>query len=145
MKERSHIRAVEGENNSAQATAPETPDASLQLDEETLPIDEVIVDDDWYVEPEPRQIAAWLVPTLAITTTMAWTAFFAWANSGEILAGGSPQQWIGWITAWAVPVLLIVALWLLFMRNSAREGQRFGDIARNLSEDRRGLSKGSSL
>lgn len=135
MKERSHIRAVEGENSSAQATAPETPDTSAQMDDEVLPADEVIVDDDWYVEPEPRQIAAWLVPTLAITTTMAWTAFFAWANSGEILAGGSPQQWIGWITAWAVPVLLIVALWLLFMRNSAREGQRFGDIARNLSEE----------
>ncbi len=135
MKERSHIRAVKGESNSAQPTDPGSPDAVMAEDGEAMPMADVVADDDWYVEPEPRQIAAWLVPTLAIMAALAWTAFYIWANRTEILSGGSPQQWISWIISWTIPVLLIVALWLSFMRNSAREGQRFGDIARNLSEE----------
>ena len=135
MKERSHIRAVDGKGNSAQATEAGLPGTPPQMDEELLQGDDIVVDDDWYVEPEPRHVAAWLIPTLAIIAVLAWTAFYVWANRVEMLSGGSPQQWIGWITSWTIPVLLIVALWLLSMRNSVREGRRFGDIARNLSEE----------
>ncbi|MBH5322716.1 coiled-coil domain-containing protein [Aurantiacibacter sediminis] len=77
----------------------------------------------------------WVVPTLAIFAVLGWTGFFGWIYRDEILAGASPQQWADWIVAWCVPVLLIVGMWLLAMRNSGREAARFGGIARQLSDE----------
>ncbi|WP_271077750.1 hypothetical protein [Aurantiacibacter sp. MUD61] len=77
----------------------------------------------------------WVVPTLAILAVLGWTGFFGWIHQAEILAGATPSQWADWIVAWCVPVLLIVGLCLLALRNSAREAARFGGIARQLSDE----------
>ena len=101
--------------------------------EETLILDEP-VEEVWEDEPGPRNWD-WIVPTLATLAILGWTGFFGWVHQGEMLAGGTPEQWSGWIVAWAVPVLLVVSLWLLALRHSRREAGRFTDVARALSQE----------
>ncbi|HEY7807475.1 MAG TPA: ATPase [Croceibacterium sp.] len=107
--------------------------AQQAVADDTLLLDQPVADE-WKDEPSPRRFG-WLAPTLAVLAVLGWTAFFGWANQREILAGGTPQQWSGWIVAWSVPVLLVVALWLLAMRHSRREAARFGDVAQLLSHE----------
>jgi chromosome segregation ATPase len=86
-------------------------------------------------EPERRFRFGWVVPTLAILVILGWTGFFGWVHQREILAGASPAQWSQLVGDWAVPVLLVVALWLLAMRNSRREAARFAETAQSLSQE----------
>lgn len=88
--------------------------------------------EEWVEEPAPTRWP-WVVPLLAGTAILGWTAFFGWAHQADIAAGGTPRQWTAWVVAWAVPTLLIVAVWLLAMRTSRREALRFGEIANMLS------------
>ena len=98
----------EGEPAEAFAEAPETIEA-------------------WEDEEPAERIGgfAWVVPTLAVLAVLGWTTFFGWVHRDAILAGASPAQWADWTVDWAVPVLLIVALWLIAMRYSRREAARF--------------------
>lgn len=92
--------------------------------------------DEWLEEDfeEPVRIA-WVVPTIAIFAILGWTGFYGWALQAEILQGETPQQWIGWLTQWSAPVLLISVVWLLAMRNSRQEAKRFSDTAALLSHE----------
>src|SRR5690606_4795892 len=83
----------------------------------------------------PRNRFGWVIPTLALVTVAGWTALFVIAQKDVLLTGGTLQQWTGWITSWAIPVLLVVAIWLLAMRTSSREAQRFGDAAKLLADE----------
>ncbi|KLE36071.1 hypothetical protein AAW00_03230 [Aurantiacibacter luteus] len=93
----------------------------------------------FWVEDEEQHPArprfAWAVPALAILAVLGWTVFFAWANFSQMLGGAGPQQWIDWVGQWSLPVILVVGLWLLAMRNSRREANRFTDAARALSHE----------
>ena len=93
------------------------------------------VEDAWEDEEVSHRRLDWLVPATAVLAVLAWTGFFGWANASEILVGGTPQKWSGWIVSWAVPVLLVVSLWLLALRHSRREASRFGDVAQLLSQE----------
>jgi hypothetical protein len=124
----SHIVAVGPEN------------ARSGAQEETLKgaQDEVLALDEAWEEPaetRPRSRFGWVFPVLAGLTIAGWTALFVIAQKDILLAGGTLQQWTGWITSWAIPVLLVVAIWLLAMRTSSREAQRFGDAAKMLAEE----------
>jgi len=89
--------------------------------------------DEEEVEEAPSRGFGWVLPALALLVVAGWTGFFAFARQSQILAGGTPVQWSDWITAWSVPVLLVLSLWLLAMRHSRREANRFGDVARAMS------------
>ncbi|RYY35277.1 MAG: ATPase, partial [Sphingomonadales bacterium] len=82
-----------------------------------------------------RRLWPIVLGTLAMAVLVGWTAFFVWANRDAMAGGAASGQWIGWITQWAVPVLLIAVAWLIAMRSSAREAVRFGDAARMLSQE----------
>lgn len=87
-------------------------------------------------EPSPSLSRfSWITPSLAALAVLGWTAFFGWVHQQAIAAGASPSQWAEWIVDWAVPVLLVVALWLLAMRNSRSEATRFAVAARALSQE----------
>ena len=130
-----HIRAV-GEN---------LPDENRQPAEETLELDQPIEDsrwDDWEDEmPDPasRRWLDWVLPAIFVSAALGWTGFYAWIRSTAGLSGASADQWIGWTTQWAIPILLIVSLWLLAMRLSRREAARFGDAAAALAGEARAL------
>ncbi len=89
--------------------------------------------DTFHLEAEDDRSSGWIAPSIALLAIAAWTGFFGWAHLAQISARPTPEQWTGLVTQWAIPVLLVVAIWLLFMRNSAREARRFADVAHTLS------------
>ncbi|MGB3167353.1 MAG: ATPase [Alteraurantiacibacter sp.] len=104
-------------------------------------VDQAVAEDaveEEYWEEEEASAAprgTWIVPTIAILAILGWTGFFAWVHQSEILAGASPERWTQWIATWSMPVLLVIGLWLLAMRNSRREANRFTDAARALGKE----------
>ncbi|PLK25815.1 ATPase [Novosphingobium sp. TH158] len=117
-----------------QAAEPATETEELLLDTAT---EESVAaawgDEADYAETEaPRR--HWIVPALALSAIAGWSAFFVWANQW-LLGGTTPQQAVSLITTWAAPTLLVVATWILSLRNSRHEAMRFGDTARMLSEE----------
>lgn len=99
---------------------------------------EMLLDEAW-LESEPEAHApsrfGWMAPTLALVAIAGWTGFFGWAISGEVMAGAPPTAWAGWIVAWSVPVALIGVVWLLAMRSSRAEANRFAASAALLSRE----------
>lgn len=91
--------------------------------------------DDWddVEEINPVMRRGWLAPFFAIIVMLAWSGFFGWANRSQILSGASPSQWIDWIVSWSVPIVLVLAIWFLVMRNSRAEAARYTDAANALS------------
>ena len=123
----SNIRAIGPEDGAQSDIASSDAAAEVAVTEEEFV-------DEWEPEEDFRPSRMrWFVPILAASAIAGWTGFFVWAQQSTILGGGTPQQWIGWITAWAVPVLLVVSLWILATRNSRREAVRFGEVAESLS------------
>ncbi len=98
--------------------------------------------DEWAEDEAPAgRSFTWLLPTLALLTVAGWTGFFGWSNSHAMLASSTPQQWIGWIGDWSLPVVLVIGLWLLAMRHSTREATRFGAAAQTLSNESSALEQ----
>lgn len=99
---------------------------------------EMLLEEAW-VESEPDAPApprfGWLAPTLALLTILGWTGFFGWTISGEVTAGAAPTAWAGWIVAWSVPTALVGVIWLLAMRSSRAEANRFAASAALLSRE----------
>lgn len=132
-----HIQAV------GQEPVQEAPDEAAENAVE----EPILLEDEWIAEEdefEPAPGTRWidrLIPATAITAMVAWTGFFAWTFRNDILTGSTSQQWIGWIINWTVPMLLISIFWLLSMRNSRREAQRFGDTAQMLRQESHALEE----
>lgn len=75
------------------------------------------------------------MPAIAATIVAGWTGFFVWANWSDLAAGAGAATISQLIVAWTVPILLVCILWLVAMRSSRREANRFGDAARLLSDE----------
>lgn len=91
--------------------------------------------DDEIVESAPIRDLSWICPALAFVAVAAWTAFFAWAVILPSRDANSPQQWVFWISQWAVPVLLVLITLLVTMRTSKRESGRFADVSLSLARE----------
>ena len=76
---------------------------------------------------------AWMAPSIALLLIATWTGFFVWANLAIMSAPAPASAWTQWITAWAVPVLLVLVTLLVITRSSRREAARFGDAAQVLN------------
>lgn len=127
-----HIRAVGASGGDSTAQTP-AEDGEIAVAGEDLVLDESW-DEDWIEQPASRRFG-WLIPALALLAIAAWTGFFGWANRAALLAGTTPQQWTGWIGQWAVPVLVVLAAWLLFQRNSTLAARRYAEAASALSSE----------
>jgi len=86
-------------------------------------------------EPSPRRWPVLLAAALALVAIAGWSVLFALVHGTEMLRGGSPAEWAGWIRDWAIPVLLVAVCWLVAMRHSRREARRFGETARLLGDE----------
>jgi chromosome segregation ATPase len=102
------------------------------------PVDDFISHD---VPAPHRERFGWIVPALAALVVFDWTVFFGLVHGPAMLAGASPAQWSAWIVDWSVPVVLVVAVWLLWMRNSRSEAARFGQAARELAQESSALER----
>lgn len=83
-------------------------------------------------EPAPYQ-RNWIAPACAGLVIAIWTCLFVWSVILRQEQPISADQWAWWITQWSMPVVLVLALLLLAMRTSRREGRRFADVAHALS------------
>lgn len=156
MSRRKNLVALDASNNSG--SEQDAVDAAMELSSQDATADTAEDAEEAAVEEAPEALApnvseyqeawdeaapgrsfGWLVPALAILAIAVWTGFFGWIHQSEIFAGAQPQVWAGWIVDWAVPVLLVVALGILAMRNSTREAARFGETARLLSQESENL------
>ena len=130
MTNGSNIRAIGSDD------AQEASDETLNREESLEPID---LEEEWLEEDsEPvrlRRWSDWIVPTIATAAILGWTGLFAWAFRSELFVASTPEQWISWIINWSVPTLLIATFWMLAMRLSRKEAQRFGDVAMLLRDE----------
>lgn len=136
MSRRKNLIALENGSDAGEPTAEEPMAEDMTAGQSQDDVFEPAEDEfeGWEEDaPEPRRNI--LLPTLAILAIASWTAFFGWVHHQEMLAGTTPGAWAEWIIDWSVPVLLVVALWLLAMRNSVREARRFGETAQLLSAE----------
>ena len=140
MNRRKNLIALDGHNGDEHADM--TDDAADTMTETSVeePAEEPqdVFEQDWDEEPALHRRNV-LLPLVAVAAILGWTGFFGWAHQAEMLGGAAPATWAGWITDWAVPVLLVIGLWLLAMRNSTREANRFGETARLLSQESQAL------
>ncbi|QZH74673.1 MAG: ATPase [Erythrobacter sp.] len=89
----------------------------------------------WTEEAPSAPRGVWVTPAIAIAVILGWTGFFGWVHGPQMLTGATPEAWTGWIANWSMPVLLVIGVWLLAMRNSRREANRFTDAARALAKE----------
>jgi len=130
MTRGSHITAIGPEEERPAQSRPEAAE-----DGADFAVGEVWDD----AEDPPRRNLAWIAPALILAAILGWTGFFIFAHQQQMLAGADPRQWSAWIGNWAMPVLLLVALWLLSHRSGDREAARFSRIAHDLSRESRQL------
>ncbi len=102
----------------------------------TAPTDDRTDDQQWD-EEAPARAPRWplVAATLAVLAVLGWSAFFGWSQLAALRGGITPLQASGLVSAWSAPVLLVAVGWLVAMRSSRREANRFGDAARLLSEE----------
>ncbi|WP_126172354.1 ATPase [Altericroceibacterium xinjiangense] len=138
-----NLAAVEPGTPEAETNPQSLPEAAPEASVETtdpgtadLPpqpewIEQPVYEDESARGGSPERVA----PPLAALAIAGWTAFFVFAHDQEMFAPATPEQWSGWIASWSMPVALIIALWLLAMRNSRREAGRFASAAHALSTE----------
>ena len=101
--------------------------------------DALDLSDDWTEDELPAGGYAarfgWLSPALALFAVASWTGFYGWAHQAEMLARPAPAVWAGWVVEWAVPVALIGIVWLLAMRSSRAEANRFAAAAAQMNRE----------
>lgn len=133
--------AGQGDNAGSGGGEPIAPepsfDASASAD--SIEPDEASWDSVWTdAEIDPGNDAmprGWLLPALAGAVITGWTALFIAATLPRLTGGLALADVPPLVTQWAAPVLLVGMGWLLALRHGAREGKRFGDVARMLSTE----------
>lgn len=117
-----------GRGDNSGADQPPQPEANgLAAEDNALELSEL-----WLESPADAPVPngrAWLAPVLALLAIGGWSAFFVWAHQTPMLASVAPAQWATWLVQWSVPVALVGIVWLLAMRSSHAEAQRFAAVA----------------
>lgn len=129
-------------NETSEALSDTSAQAQVQSGAEAQPAPEteapLFEREDAYENEAPRSGAlGWIVAGLAALAILAWSALYGFAMQDQLLSAATapPAQWVRWIIDWSVPVLLICVVWMLAMRNSTREANRFAASAALLSQE----------
>lgn len=131
------IRAVGGDNELLDAEANEEFKEGLATDEQP---EEPYFEDAGDYEEESALPSPWpgrFLTGFAVVAVLAWTGLYAWAMQDQLLAAANstPSQWVRWIIDWSVPVLLVCVAWMLAMRSSTHQANRFAATAAKLSAE----------
>ncbi|MXO65988.1 ATPase [Altericroceibacterium endophyticum] len=121
---------------SVQQTAPESSAYETSAAEETW-VDDTAEDADDDMSADK----SWIVPALAVFLITAWSGLFAFAHSSLWRDPPAMETVPALVSQWAIPVILIVGLWLLIQRNSRSEANRFARAARALSTESQQLEQ----
>lgn len=119
-----------------EAAAVAIPDADQLTGEQDglLPLD-AGPDEDLAPPDQPATPRDTIAAAAAIAAVIGWTGFFVSAHWPRMRGGADAAQWSDWITAWAVPLLLVIGLWLLARRHSRTEAGRFNDATTRLRDE----------
>ena len=82
--------------------------------------------------PAPARWHGWVFPALCGLALAGWTGLFVAAHIADT---GTPDQWLGWITAWSGPVAVLGLVWLAVRQTGQTEAERFSETARQLHKD----------
>lgn len=131
------IRAVGGDNELLDAEGNEEFKEGLATDEQP---EEPYFEDAGDYEEESALPSPWpgrFLTGFAVVAVLAWTGLYAWAMQDQLLAAANsaPSQWVRWIIDWSVPVLLVCVAWMLAMRSSTHQANRFAATAAKLSAE----------
>ncbi|MEW4466698.1 hypothetical protein AB1K62_02555 [Parasphingorhabdus sp. JC815] len=85
-------------------------------------------DDDIISTPGTRYIA----PVLLGVAIAIWTGVFLWAYREIFTAVPTMKTGIELLSQYCLPVVTLIVLYILYMRNSSREAERFDDVATSL-------------
>lgn len=110
-------------------------DAIALGEERFVSEDEIDAGELGYYEDENsagRRWTAFIVPVILGLLLAAWTGFFGWTYFAEIQTAITGDRVVALIGMWTVPALFLGVLWLLFIRSSRAEADRFGDAAKLL-------------
>ncbi|WP_017665643.1 hypothetical protein [Porphyrobacter sp. AAP82] len=136
MAGRHQIRALgrkSGSDNAGDTSLPEAEDGGEALELSDTWVDEESVE---AVPDTPRpSLLAKSAPALAVLAIGGWSGFFVWAHLADMQARTVPAQWAQWVVMWAVPVALVGIMWLLSMRSSQAEAQRFAATAAAMNRE----------
>lgn len=106
---------------------------TLQADPDPMPMPEpapwLSDDADDAVPP-----AGWLsrANIIAALVLLGWTGLFVWAMLPQWQMGIAPEQMVQALSQWAMPVAVILTLYLISQRNSIAEARRFAGVAGSL-------------
>lgn len=89
--------------------------------------------DDEDISPPADSLGRWAIAGAGLAAI--WTGFFVWASLPQWQAGLSPAQVTEAVTQWAIPVIAILALYLVMQRNSTAEARRFARVAGSLRSE----------
>lgn len=92
-------------------------------------------------EPQPRRRAGWLAPALTVLAVLGWFGGAVWLLRDTLAGSIAPIALIELIAALCVPPALICILYLLAMRTSTAEAQRFGATARAMRAEAASLER----
>ncbi len=123
--------------NPTEAHAEESVPDMIDSSAEAIPTNEYTTDYEDYSDETPRHrgIAQFIAPTILMIAFAAWCVFFGFTFWPEAQAGLTNDRIVTLIATWAMPSLLIAVMWLLVMRNSSREANRFGNVAYSLRNE----------
>ncbi|MEM6826929.1 MAG: ATPase [Pseudomonadota bacterium] len=131
------IRAVEGETSKATTEGNEDFADYVVIEESAEePYFEDVIEFDEDVAP-PSRWPGRIITGLALVTALGWTGLYTWAMQDQLLSASTaaPTQWVRWIIDWSVPVLLVCMVWMLAMRSSTHQANRFAATAAKLSAE----------
>jgi hypothetical protein len=122
-----------GGNDAGETTLPEAEGGAdaLELSDSWMAEDEA---DGAFDAPRPSLLSK-AAPALAVLAIAGWSGFFVWAHLAAIEAGAAPAQWAQWIVMWAAPAALVGVIYLLAMRSSQAEAQRFAATAAAMNRE----------
>jgi hypothetical protein len=85
---------------------------------------------------EPRGALSWLVPGLAAALIIGWTVLLGVARAHALQAGLTADGLVNLVTAWALPVLLVL-MGVLIARTTLRDASRHARVIHALADESR--------
>ncbi len=136
---RDHDNEALVENSEVQADdtaeAPSADDESLEFQGETEASDDM----EWNhysdeIIPAPSY-SKYMAPVILGLAIAGWTGFFGWANRDIFTTLPTAKAAIDLVAAWCLPVATLAIVYLLYMRNSTKEANRFNDVSISLRNE----------
>lgn len=92
-------------------------------------------------EDAPRRRTGWILPTLALLAVLGWFGAMGWLLRGSFAPPVDPVRLVQLIASLCVPPALIGIIYLLALRTSRAEAQRFGASARAMRAEAASLER----